>query len=61
MLVLAREVGQRVLIGDDITITLLSSHGNKVRLGFEAPSDVVIDREEVYKEKKRREERENQS
>ncbi len=48
MLALTREPGQRIVIGDDISIMVLSVSSNgRVRLGIEAPSDVRIDREEV--------------
>lgn len=47
MLVLARRLGEALLIGDDITITILGT-GNQVRLGIEAPGDVRVNREEIY-------------
>ncbi len=52
MLVLTRKPGERILIGDDIVITMISirkddDYGPKIRIGLEAPSDVVIRREEV--------------
>lgn len=48
MLVLARKLGQRILIGDDITISVVSvSIKGEVRLGIEAPDDVLILREEL--------------
>jgi|DEB3_MinimDraft_2_1074329.scaffolds.fasta_scaffold05960_3 carbon storage regulator len=48
MLVLSREIGERVRVGRDVIVTLVAIRGNKVRLGFDAPSSVQIDREEVY-------------
>ncbi len=47
MLVLTRKVGQRIRIGDEITITLVRIQGDKVRVGIEAPRDIAIHREEV--------------
>lgn len=47
MLVLSRRVGQRIFIGDQIVIQVVDNRGDKVRIGIEAPDDVVIDREEV--------------
>jgi carbon storage regulator len=47
MLVLSRKVDERVYIGDSIRITVVSIRGNQVRLGFEAPADVLIFREEL--------------
>lgn len=53
MLVLTRKVGQRVMIGDDIIITVQSigmGEAKRVRLGFSAPDDVKILREELYEQ-----------
>jgi carbon storage regulator len=47
MLLLSRKVGQRIHIGNDVTLVVLDVHGNRVRLGFEAPAQVSINREEV--------------
>ena len=47
MLVLSRHVGERILITGDITITVVRIEGDKVRLGFEAPDHIVINREEL--------------
>ena len=52
MLILTRTVGQSIMIGDDVTVTILGIKGNQVRLGFTAPKSVCIDREEVYERKK---------
>ena len=48
MLILTRKVGESVLIGDDISITVLSLCGNQVKLGEQAPKKVSIYREEIY-------------
>lgn len=47
MLVLGRKVGEQVIIGEDISVKVLSVKGNQVRLGFEAPDHVAIRREEL--------------
>lgn len=47
MLVLSRETSQRVMIDDNIVITIVSIRGNKVRIGIDAPDGVRVDREEV--------------
>ncbi len=49
MLVLTRKLGEVIRIGDDVTVRLLEVRGNQVRLGVEAPADVRIYREEVYR------------
>lgn len=48
MLVLSRQPGQRIMIGDDIEVMVVSIHGNKVRLGIKAPRNVLVNREEVH-------------
>lgn len=48
MLILTRRVGESVMIGDDVTITVLGVKGNQVRLGVNAPKDVAVHREEIY-------------
>ena len=48
MLVLSRRVDESVMIADDIMVKIVEIRGDKVRLGFEAPPDVPIHREEVY-------------
>lgn len=48
MLILNRRVGERLMIGDDIVITVLGRQGNQVRLGVEAPENVAVHREEIY-------------
>jgi carbon storage regulator len=47
MLVLSRKVGERVLIGDQIAVTIVRVNGNGVRLGIEAPAEMVVVREEL--------------
>ena len=48
MLVLSRRVGEKIIINDQITVTVLGIKGKQVRIGFEAPADVGIHRSEVY-------------
>jgi carbon storage regulator len=50
MLVLTRRAGESVMIGDDVIITVLEARGDVIRLGIEAPRDVQVHREEVYRE-----------
>jgi carbon storage regulator len=51
MLILTRNMGASIYIGDDITVTVLGIGNNQVRLGVEAPKDVPVYREEVYVQK----------
>lgn len=48
MLILTRRVGETVMVGDEVTITVLGVKGNQVRLGINAPKDVAVHREEIY-------------
>lgn len=48
MLILTRRVGETLVVGDDITVTVLGVKGNQVRLGVNAPKDVSVHREEIY-------------
>jgi len=48
MLILTRKVGESLLIGDDVSITVLSVRGNQVKIGVNAPKDVSVHREEIY-------------
>lgn len=53
MLILTRRVGEAVMIGDDVSITVLGVKGNQVRLGITAPKSTAVHREEIYERIKR--------
>ncbi|MFC6570145.1 carbon storage regulator CsrA [Actinoplanes utahensis] len=48
MLILMRRVGETLIVGDDVSVTVLGVKGNQVRIGVNAPQDVSVHREEVY-------------
>jgi carbon storage regulator len=58
MLILTRRVGETVVVGDEVTVTVLGIKGNQVRCGINAPKRVAVHREEIY-ERIRREELDN--
>lgn len=48
MLILTRRVGETLMVGDEVSVTVLGVKGNQVRLGVNAPKDVAVHREEIY-------------
>ncbi len=48
MLILTRRVGESLMIGDEVNVTVLGIRGNQVRIGVDAPKDVAVHREEIY-------------
>lgn len=48
MLILTRLVGETLMVGDDVTVTVLGVKGNQVRIGVNAPKEVAVHREEIY-------------
>ena len=61
MLILTRRVGETVMIGNEVTVTVLGVKGNQVRVGVNAPKDVAVHREEIYERIKREEDHDSQS
>lgn len=49
MLILTRRVGETLMIGNDVQVTVLGNKGNQIRIGIDAPKDVEVHREEIYK------------
>lgn len=60
MLILTRRVGETLMIGDEVTVTVLGVKGNQVRIGVNAPRDVTVHREEIY-ERIKQEQQEQQA
>ncbi len=65
MLILTRRIGETLVVGDEVTVTVLGVKGNQVRLGVNAPKNVAVHREEIYeriqKEKQQTEKSSNEA
>lgn len=48
MLILTRRLGEKLIIGENVTVTMMDIRGNQVRVGIEAPRDIQVHREEIY-------------
>ncbi|GAA0791685.1 carbon storage regulator CsrA [Marinobacterium sediminicola] len=59
MLILTRRVGETLMVGDDVTVTVLGVKGNQVRIGVNAPKDVSVHREEIYQRIQREKSQDN--
>jgi len=52
MLILTRKIGESLMIGDNVTITVLGVKGTQIRIGVNAPKEIIVHREEIYKKLK---------
>lgn len=59
MLILTRKIGETLMIGDNVTVTVLDVKGNQVRVGVNAPRDVAVHREEIYDKIQKEDKRDN--
>jgi len=56
MLILTRRIGETLMVGDEVTVTVLGVKGNQVRMGINAPKEVAVHREEIFDKIKKQEE-----
>lgn len=48
MLILSRRIGETLMVGDEVTVTILEVEGNQIRIGINAPKEIAVHREEIY-------------